>query len=69
MLDEYVKVIYTLITIESTEDITMTKAEKTAINAYVKELIEQGIDKELAKVMAKSFFDAGLLAPVVNGNY
>lgn len=46
----------------------MTKAEKKAIESRTKDLIKQGIDKELAKVMAKAEFDCGLIKPVVNGN-
>ena len=46
----------------------MTKAEKKAIEARTKDLIKQGIEKELAKVMAKAEFDCGLIKPVVNGN-
>lgn len=47
----------------------MTKAEKTAVKARTNDLVKQGIDKELAKVMAKAEFDCGLIKPVVNGNY
>lgn len=46
----------------------MTKAEKKAIEARTKELIEQGIDKELAKVMAKVELETGLIKVVVNYN-
>lgn len=47
----------------------MTKAERSAINARTQVLIKEGIEKELAEVMAKAEFDCMLLAPVVNGNY
>ena len=46
----------------------MTKAEKIAIKARTEELIKQGIEKELAKVMAKVEFETGLLRVVVNYN-
>ena len=46
----------------------MTKAERTAINAYKKDLIAQGIDKETASVMAKTFLEYRIINPVVNGN-
>lgn len=47
----------------------MTKAERTVVKAYEQDLIKQGVDKELAKVMAKAMFDSGLIKPVVNGNF
>lgn len=47
----------------------MTKAEKRAIESRAKELMKEGVNKELAKVMAKAEFDCGLIRPVVNGNY
>lgn len=46
----------------------MTKAEKRAVEARAKDLIKSGVDRELAKVMAKAEFDCGLIRPVVNGN-
>lgn len=46
----------------------MTKAEQRAIKAREKDLKEQGVDKELAQVMAKTEFDCGLIKVVVNGN-
>ena len=46
----------------------MTKAERNAINAYKKDLIAQGVDKEMAATMAKVFFECGLIKVVVNGN-
>lgn len=44
----------------------MTKAEKTAIKARINDLINQGIDKELATVMAKVELESGLIKVVVN---
>lgn len=44
----------------------MSKAEKKAIEARTKDLIEKGIEKELAKVMAKTELECGLIQPVVN---
>ena len=46
----------------------MTKAERAAMNAYKKDLISQGVDIETAAVMAKTFFEYGIIKPVVNGN-
>ena len=46
----------------------MTKAEKKAIDSRTKDLIASGIEKELAKVMAKAEFECGLIKVVVNGN-
>lgn len=46
----------------------MTKAERIAIKARIKELINEGIENELAKVMAKVEFETGLLKVVVNYN-
>ena len=43
----------------------MTKAERKAYNARVKDLIKEGIEKELAKVMAKAELECGLIRPVV----
>jgi hypothetical protein len=44
----------------------MTKAEREAKKAYKKDLIKQGIDKEVAEVMAKVFVEYGIVKPVVN---
>ena len=44
----------------------MTQAEKKAYTARVKDLVSQGIDKELAKVMAKVELETGIIKPVVN---
>lgn len=46
----------------------MTKAERKAITSRTQDLIKQGVEKEIAKVMAKAEFDCGLIRPVVNGN-
>ena len=46
----------------------MTAAEKRAKKAYKENLISQGIDKELAEIMAKTFIDYKIIKPVVNGN-
>lgn len=46
----------------------MTVAEKRAIKSRTEELINQGIEKELAKVMAKVDFELGLIKVVVNYN-
>lgn len=44
----------------------MTKAERIAIKARTEELINEGIEKELAQVMAKVEFETGLIKVVVN---
>ena len=44
----------------------MTKAERTALNSRIKELVEQGIEKEIARVMAKTELEYGIIRPVVN---
>ena len=46
----------------------MTKAEKAAIKARTNDLIKEGIEKELAKVMAKVELETGLIKVVVNYN-
>ena len=46
----------------------MTVAEKRAKKAYKEDLIKQGIDKELAEIMAKTFIEYKIVRPVVNGN-
>ena len=46
----------------------MTVAEKRANKAYKEDLIKQGIDKELAEIMAKTFIEYQIVRPVVNGN-
>ena len=53
---------------EIEEDDKMTKAEKTAIKARTEDLMKEGIEKELAEVMAKAEFDTGLIKVVVNYN-
>lgn len=44
----------------------MTVAERRAMNAYKKDLMKQGIEKELAEVMAKVLVETGVTKPVVN---
>jgi len=44
----------------------MATAEKKAIKARTNDLIKAGVEKELAKVMAKAEFEAGLIRTVVN---
>lgn len=46
----------------------MTKAEREAIKARTNDLVKAGIDRELAKVMAKAEFEARLINVVVNHN-
>lgn len=46
----------------------MTVAEKRAKKAYKEDLIKQGIDKELAEIMAKTFVEYQIVRPIVNGN-
>ena len=46
----------------------MTVAEKRAKKAYKEDLIKQGIDKESAEIMAKTFIEYQIVRPVVNGN-
>ena len=46
----------------------MTVAEKRAKKAYKEDLIKQGIDKELAEIMAKTFIEYQIVRPVENGN-
>lgn len=46
----------------------MTKAEREAKKAYKADLIKQGVDKDIAEVMAKVFSGYGVIKPVVNGN-
>lgn len=46
----------------------MTVAEKRAKKAYKEDLIKQGIDKELAEIMVKTFIEYQIVRPVVNGN-
>jgi hypothetical protein len=46
----------------------MTKAERTAIKARENDLVKAGVEKEIAKVMAKTEFECGLIKVVVNYN-
>ena len=43
----------------------MLKCEKDCIKARANELIKKGVEKELAKVMAKTEFECGIIKPVV----
>ena len=51
-----------------TEGNKMTAAEKRAIKAREQELINEGVEKEIAEVMAKVEFEYGFINVVVNGN-
>lgn len=44
----------------------MTRVEREAMKAYERDLVKQGIDKQVAEVMAKSFVEAEIIRPVVN---
>ncbi len=44
----------------------MTKAEREAKRAYKEDLIKQGIDKDLADIMANTFTEYKIVVPVVN---
>lgn len=46
----------------------MTKAEKEARKAYEQELVRAGVDKEMAKTLARVMMEYGIVKPVVNGN-
>ena len=46
----------------------MTKAERKAVEGRVKDLVKQGVEKELARVMAKAELDAKVISVVVNYN-
>lgn len=35
--------------------------EKNAKKAYIADLVAMGIDKEMAKIMAKTFFESGIV--------
>lgn len=43
----------------------MTKAEKKAYEARVKDMIKEGVDKEIAKTLAKVEIEYGIIKPVV----
>ena len=45
----------------------MKNVERETKKAYKEDLIKQGIDKELAEVMAKTFLEYGIIKPVVYG--
>ena len=44
----------------------MKVAEKKAKKAYKQDLIKQGIDEQIAEVMASVFVEYGIIKPVVN---
>lgn len=46
----------------------MTKAERNAYKARVKDLIEEGIDKMIAEAMAQAELITGIIWPVVEYN-
>ena len=46
----------------------MTKAERIAIKARTEELIKEGVEKEIAKVMAKVELEYGIIKVVVQYN-
>ena len=46
----------------------MLKCERECIKARANDLIKKGVDRELAKVMAKSEFDCGIIKPVIYTN-
>lgn len=46
----------------------MTKAEKIAIKARANDLMNNGVEKEIAEIMAKVEFEVGLINVVVNHN-
>jgi predicted transposase YdaD len=46
----------------------MTKAERNAYKARVKDLIEEGIDKMIAEAMAQAELTTGVIRQVVNYN-
>ena len=43
----------------------MTKAEKKVFNARVKEMIADGVDREMAKTLARVEIEYGIIKPVV----
>ena len=46
----------------------MTKAERIAIKARTEELIKEGVEKEVAKVMEKVELEYGIIKVVVQYN-
>ena len=46
----------------------MTKAERIAIKTRTEELIKEGVEKEIAKVMAKVELEYGIIKVVVQYN-
>jgi len=43
----------------------MTKAERKVFNERVKEMVAQGVDKEMAKILARVEVEYGIIKPVV----
>ena len=37
------------------------EAKKVSKKAYINDLVKQGIDKEMAKIMANTFFEYGIV--------
>ena len=46
----------------------MSKAEKEAYKAFLKDLLKQDVDLETAKVIAKTFVEYKLIKPIVYSN-
>lgn len=44
----------------------MTKSERNALEARTKDLMAQGIEREIAKAMARAELECRLIKPVVN---
>lgn len=44
----------------------MTKSERNAVYARTKDLMAQGVEREIAKAMAHAELECGLIKPVVN---
>lgn len=45
---------------DMTKEIYMTQTQKEMLKARIRDLVKQGVDKELAKIMAKAEFDNGI---------
>ena len=67
-IDYIHNIVYTISTNKKGRTPKMTAAERKAITARTNDLIKQGINKELAKVMAKVELEAGMIKVVVNYN-
>lgn len=44
----------------------MTKAERKAMESYKKDLIKQGVEPEMAAILAKTLTECKIIVPVVN---